>query len=227
MHFNSASVLKLLSKLLNSSSELENFQIYNSTHHSTHLLRGEYRRKKGKEKYPIHRTISPSFPKASTRSCMPRSHAAPFDPLIAQRTMIAKTESSVFLTGRPAKPAFNSRNFSFTCHTHSVFGDSSPGIVPLKRLCLTLRCFPTIHAHVQHVHARAYKGVEARHRHTDTDVEWRVAHEKVDEGIFSEQTLQDRLSIAGLSRIHATSSRRLFLWTYTVLGHVFSTLHLT
>lgn len=130
-------------------------------------------------------------------------------------------------TGRPAKPAFNSRNFSFTCHTHSVFGDSSPGIVPLKRLCLTLRCFPTIHAHVQHVHARAYKGVEARHRHTDTDVEWRVAHEKVDEGIFSEQTLQDRLSIAGLSRIHATSSRRLFLWTYTVLGHVFSTLHLT
>ena len=36
---------------------------------------------------------------------MPRSHAAPFDPLIAQRTMIAKTESSVFLTGRPAKPA--------------------------------------------------------------------------------------------------------------------------
>lgn len=140
---NSSSVLKLLSKLLNSSSELENLRIYNSpSYASFNTIRSifyEYRRCVNKlarfawqKIHPLHRTISPSFPKASTRSSMPRSHAAPFDPLIAQQTMIAKTESSVFLTGRPAKPAFNSRNFSFTCHTHNVwrrvFGDSA--IVP-------------------------------------------------------------------------------------------------
>lgn len=163
---------------------------------------------------------------------MPRSHAAPFDPLIAQRTMIAKTESSVFLTGRPAKPADlpNRPSTRGTSHLHAIrtafLGTRVRVLFPWNGCAWHCDAFqPSMHTY--NTYTRAYKGVEARHRHTDTDVEWRVAHEKVDEGIFSEQTLQDRLSIAGLSRIHATSSRRLFLWTYTVLGHVFSTLHLT
>lgn len=105
--------------------------------------------------------------------------------------MIAKTESSVFLTGRSAKPAFNSRNFSFTCHTHSVwrrvFGDSSPGIVPWNGCawhCDAFQAFMHMYIHT-YIHTRAciyrriytHRSVEARHRHTDTDVEWRRARE--------------------------------------------------
>lgn len=141
---------------------------------------------------------------------MPRSHAAPFDPLIAQQTMIAKTESSVFLTGRPAKPAFNSRNFSFTCHTHSVwrrvFGDSA--IVPWNGCAWHCDAFqasvhPHTHTHT-HEHGRTcrhihtHKSLEARHRHTDTDVEWRRARES--RGIFWTDASRC-LSIAGLSRL--------------------------
>lgn len=87
--------------------------------------------------------------------------------------MIAKTESSVFLTGRPAKPAFNSRNFSFTCHTHSVwrrvFGDSSPGIVPWNGCAWHCDAFQaSMHIYI-YIHIRLHRHIgrstSSTHRH--------------------------------------------------------------